>query len=289
MKRSLRRYLRKRGASDAEIENAVRGGYVALLALDRGIMPGARRYTMEQIAAEAGTDLQTARAVWRAIGFPDIPDDLAAFTDVRPPHAPVVRRAVRPPVADRLVDGARALAGARHELVARAGRRLDRRRRRRLAAERPCARARPTRRSPRRSPSTRTSRASRSSSTTCTGCSSDQRCGGDWPGNEPDAPGTVEAAVGFVDLVGYTALAEELEDENLAALVQRFIDLAHDTVVGAGGRIVKTIGDEVMFVTDTVATAALDRRPADGAVDRRRAAARDAGRHRGGATRRPRG
>ena len=76
-------------------------------------------------------------------------------------------------------------------------------------------------------------------------------------GNEPDAPGTVEAAVGFVDLVGYTALAEELEDENLAALVQRFIDLAHDTVVGAGGRIVKTIGDEVMFVTDTVATAAL--------------------------------
>src|SRR6185503_9537109 len=69
-------------------------------------------------------------------------------------------------------------------------------------------------------------------------------------GNEPSAIGTVEGAVGFVDLVGYTALAEELEDESLAELVQRFVDLAHDTVVRAGGRIVKTIGDEVMFVTD---------------------------------------
>ena len=74
-------------------------------------------------------------------------------------------------------------------------------------------------------------------------------------GNDP-AIGTVEGAVGFVDLVGYTALAAELEDEGLANLVQRFVDLAHDTVVAAGGRIVKTIGDEVMFVTDTVGTAA---------------------------------
>jgi adenylate cyclase len=76
-------------------------------------------------------------------------------------------------------------------------------------------------------------------------------------GNEPAAIGTVEGAVGFVDLVGYTALAEELEEDSLAALVQRFVDLAHDTVASRGGRIAKTIGDEVMFVTDTVPTAAL--------------------------------
>jgi adenylate cyclase len=75
-------------------------------------------------------------------------------------------------------------------------------------------------------------------------------------GASSGAPGTVHGAVGFVDLVGYTALAEELEDEELAALLTRFGVVAHDTVVAAGGRIVKTIGDEVMFVTDTAAAAA---------------------------------
>src|SRR6185295_11653842 len=81
MKRSLRRYLAKRGVSDAEIDNAARGGYLSLLVLDRGIIAGARRYTVSEIAAAAGTDVATAAAVWRAIGFPDIPDGVPAFTD----------------------------------------------------------------------------------------------------------------------------------------------------------------------------------------------------------------
>jgi adenylate cyclase len=75
-------------------------------------------------------------------------------------------------------------------------------------------------------------------------------------GSEPGTPGTVEATVGFVDLVGYTALAEGLDDEELGALIEHFAALAHDTVVSAGGRIVKTIGDEVMFITEDPAVAA---------------------------------
>jgi adenylate cyclase len=75
-------------------------------------------------------------------------------------------------------------------------------------------------------------------------------------GSEPGSPGTVEATVGFVDLVGYTALAEGLDDEELGALIEHFAALAHDTVVSAGGRIVKTIGDEVMFITEDPAVAA---------------------------------
>jgi adenylate cyclase len=72
----------------------------------------------------------------------------------------------------------------------------------------------------------------------------------------PSTPGALHGAVGFVDLVGYTALSMELDIDDLGALVGRFGDLAHDTVVAAGGRIVKTIGDEVMFVTDTATAAA---------------------------------
>ncbi len=54
--------------------------------------------------------------------------------------------------------------------------------------------------------------------------------------------------VGFADMVGFTALSSQLSADALAQLVDRFEDLAHSTVVGGGGRPVKMIGDEVMFV-----------------------------------------
>jgi adenylate cyclase len=57
-------------------------------------------------------------------------------------------------------------------------------------------------------------------------------------------------SVGFADLVGFTALSQEMEEKELATLVDRFESLAHDTVVRRGGRVVKMIGDEVMFAVD---------------------------------------
>jgi adenylate cyclase len=63
-------------------------------------------------------------------------------------------------------------------------------------------------------------------------------------------------AVGFADMVGFTMLSQHLRDEELAAVVARFEALAHDTVVGQGGRVVKMIGDEVMFVVPTATSAA---------------------------------
>jgi adenylate cyclase len=53
--------------------------------------------------------------------------------------------------------------------------------------------------------------------------------------------------IGFADLVGFTALSQELPEQELASLVSRFEQLAHDTIVQLGGRVVKMIGDEVMF------------------------------------------
>ena len=63
-------------------------------------------------------------------------------------------------------------------------------------------------------------------------------------------------AVGFLDLVGYTALSQILEDDELGALVSRFEALTHDTIAELGGRLVKTIGDEVMFVSESPAITA---------------------------------
>jgi adenylate cyclase len=63
-------------------------------------------------------------------------------------------------------------------------------------------------------------------------------------------------AVGFADMVGFTMLSQHLGDDELAAVVARFEELAHDTVVALGGRVVKMIGDEVMFVVPTANGAA---------------------------------
>jgi adenylate cyclase len=59
---------------------------------------------------------------------------------------------------------------------------------------------------------------------------------------------TGRLAVGFVDLVGFTPLSRLVPARDLAAMVERFEDTAHEVATMRDGRIVKTIGDEVMFV-----------------------------------------
>jgi adenylate cyclase len=56
--------------------------------------------------------------------------------------------------------------------------------------------------------------------------------------------------IGFVDLVRFTAITEEVAEEELDALVTRFEEVAHDRITDNGGRMIKMIGDEVMFVAD---------------------------------------
>jgi adenylate cyclase len=60
---------------------------------------------------------------------------------------------------------------------------------------------------------------------------------------------TATMAVGFVDLVGFTTLAHRVSTSELAAVVERFEDAAYDIASAHDGRVVKLVGDEVMFVT----------------------------------------
>lgn len=55
--------------------------------------------------------------------------------------------------------------------------------------------------------------------------------------------------VGFADMVGFTAMSQQLPSNALAAVVGRFETIAYDTVGQFDGRVVKMIGDEVMFAT----------------------------------------
>nr|WP_229759100.1 adenylate/guanylate cyclase domain-containing protein [Peterkaempfera bronchialis] len=63
-------------------------------------------------------------------------------------------------------------------------------------------------------------------------------------------------AVGFADLVGFTRLSRRLEEEELGELVETFESTCADLVAGHGGRLIKTLGDEILYVSDDPAVAA---------------------------------
>jgi adenylate cyclase len=255
----LHTFLVERGASDAEIERARTEGWLPLLVLDRLLLPGEHRYDAEELAAAAGTDRDTALALWRALGFPDIVSGIPAFTDR---DVEVLRQAVRfvaPFDVPSLLRRTRVISSAltrvastEAELIVDAMTELRR-----------------------------------------AGLSEDdvavelvRRV--DWANIEQLidyvhrvqlraalwrrlALGTddtmVDVAIAFADLSGYTALAEELPPRRLVDLLSQWDTLAHDTVAELGARIVKTIGDEVMIVglAQGVAACALElvRRAAD--------------------------
>lgn len=60
-------------------------------------------------------------------------------------------------------------------------------------------------------------------------------------------------AVGFVDMVSYTANSTLMGDK-LVGLIDRFEYVCRSAVASKGGRVVKMIGDAVFFVADDLAT-----------------------------------
>ncbi len=74
-------------------------------------------------------------------------------------------------------------------------------------------------------------------------------------GRTSAAAETTRLCVGFVDLVGFTTLSRHLAAPELASVVERFEETAHELATTRKGRVVKFIGDEVMFVTTDAAAA----------------------------------
>jgi adenylate cyclase len=74
-------------------------------------------------------------------------------------------------------------------------------------------------------------------------------------GTAPTEESTTAAVVGFADLVGYTALSQHLSTVELDTLVVNFEERALAAIGRPGARMVKLIGDEVMFVAGSVADA----------------------------------
>lgn len=69
-----------------------------------------------------------------------------------------------------------------------------------------------------------------------------------------------ELTVGFADIVGFTRLARQLPDDDFTALVEDFEATSTETVAATGGRVVKSLGDEILFVdadVDVIAETAI--------------------------------
>ncbi len=256
MNRKLRSYLRKRGAPPDEIARAERGDRLLLLAFDYQLMPGRPRYTFAEACRRASFDVETAKRLWRALGFPDAPPEERLFRDEDVETIITMRRQIDStivPVGEdyvQLVQIVRVVAGSLAKIAEVESDALAtavRERRQEGVPDEQIAMQ--------LTESLDWSRLSRLIDYALRlqlRASARRKL----TATDPQAIGADELAVGFVDLVGYTALSQELEPEELGALVSRFEELAYDTVAEHGGRVVKTIGDEVMFVAADTGSAA---------------------------------
>ena len=218
--------------------------------LEQRLLGGRRRWRRREVATRAGVSQRSARKLWRALGFANVSDTDVAFTDgdvqalgrvaalvrsglVDEPTAIAFARALGQ-TSDRLVSWhtealVEYLAGAAgtgpEDTLERLADLLDDLEELLLYAWR-------------RHLAATVARVS------------------DSAGAEELATATA-LTVGFADLVSYTRLSQRLEQRELGVLVQRFEGLASDVVTAGGGRVVKTVGDEVLFTADAPAAAAL--------------------------------
>ncbi len=67
--------------------------------------------------------------------------------------------------------------------------------------------------------------------------------------NEADLH-TTQVTAGFADIVAFTQLSNEIEANRIGDLVEVFESRCADVISAQGGRVIKSIGDSVLFVCD---------------------------------------
>ena len=60
---------------------------------------------------------------------------------------------------------------------------------------------------------------------------------------------TTQVTVGFADLVSFTALSNEMTEDRIGNMVEIFESRCADVVAARSGRVIKTLGDSVLFVS----------------------------------------
>lgn len=74
-------------------------------------------------------------------------------------------------------------------------------------------------------------------------------------GTDDEELKTTEVTVGFADIVAFSALSNEIGEERVGDLVEVFESRCHDVVSARGGRVIKSLGDSVLFISDNAVRA----------------------------------
>jgi len=208
--------------------------------LERAILGEAPRLTAAEVAELSGTTLEVARRLWRALGFPEYDDD-AAFTG---PDA-VALRTLHTAIETGQLDFDTALKATRALGTTMA-----------RLADWEVATLLPT--------------VAESVTDVPSGLAFIEvmntqfedlllyawrrhlaaavvRVAGVTSGDEGQ---TTEVSVGFADIVSFTALSNQMDEDRLGDLVEVFESRCHDVISSQRGRAIKSLGDSVLFVND---------------------------------------
>jgi adenylate cyclase len=226
------------------VEPGADPGADARAALERLLLDGPRRYTRLQVAELSGMPPQRTQRLWRALGFPDAADDDPAFTDADVHALSVLSELIRSGFVDEDTEAsiARAMGQALSRLADwQADMLADA-----LTRTGPDGERRPA------SPDEAVAVASvllpkmlemqsyvwlrhlAANADRLLAASAGQ---GD----------RRELAVGFADLVGYTSRSRGMGGRELGTMVEDFESTASEVIARHRGRVVKTVGDGVLF------------------------------------------
>ncbi|PRB37823.1 adenylate/guanylate cyclase domain-containing protein [Arthrobacter sp. MYb23] len=239
---------------------------LAIKALEAKLLGGERKLRRREVAAGAGVSILSARKIWRALGFPNFGDEDVAFTErdqdalssildlvraglLTEEAAISVTRSIGQMTDRMVVWQIEALvedmvseqgipdAVARKQLVGQLPALVDSLEEILVYSYRRQLNAGVQRLAVRAEAGLQASEEGRE-------------------GDEDDSPLPLARAVGFADLVSYTSLSRRMNEKTLAQLVQRFENKCAEIISVGGGRLVKTVGDEVLYIAETPAAGA---------------------------------
>ncbi len=212
--------------------------------IERVLLGGARRYTRAEVAERSGVPPERARDLWRALGFAAQPDDAAVFTD----GDVQALRTTNELIQGGILDPAMATSTARM-----IGQHMSRLAESQVHMLRDVLAANPELGADERQLTRLVEHL-----TPELGSLQDFVWRRHLAANSvrllvaPDEDlGSGRQVVGFADMVGFTSLTRRSTEAELVAVVDRFDALAADVVAENHGRIVKMLGDEVLFVADS--------------------------------------
>ncbi len=254
---SVESLLRAAGVSQVELDGAIEDGTLEWLAVDYLVLPEPPKYSIDDLA-ELGHDVEQQKVFWRALGFADVPDDDVAFGDTDVEMIELVRNLLETEQVDldvalqmtRVMGSsiARIAASQVDTIEAGVDQQLEE-----LHAETDDDESELDRVEEVTGPFI--VRAGQLMSVMpqimdytwrrhLQAAARRKMVRGAFTEGEP------VTAVGFADIVGFTTISQQLDEKSLASVVDRFETIAYDTVAAMGGRVIKTIGDEVMFAVE---------------------------------------